>query len=64
MKHELLNKTIHEVASDLKSKKVSSVELTRAAMDHLEEVEPKVQSFITITRDEALRQAAVLSPKN
>jgi aspartyl-tRNA(Asn)/glutamyl-tRNA(Gln) amidotransferase subunit A len=58
MKHELLNKTIHEVAADLKAKKISSVELTKAAMDHLEEVEPKVQSFITITRDEALRHAA------
>ena len=58
MKNELLNKTIHEVSADLKSKKISSVELTKAAMDHLEEIEPKVQSFITITRDEALKQAA------
>src|SRR5579859_4147529 len=58
MKHELLSKTIHEVSTDLKAKKVSSVELTKAAMDHLEEIEPKVQSFITITREGALKQAA------
>ncbi len=58
MKNELLEKTIHEVSADLKAKKVSSVELTKAALDYLEEIEPKVQSFITITRDEALRRAA------
>ena len=58
MKHELLSKTIHEVSAELKAKKVSSAELTKAAMDHLEEIEPKVQSFITITRQEALKQAA------
>ena len=58
MKNELLEKTIHEVSADLKAKKVSSVELTKAQMDHLEQIEPKVQSFITITRDQALKQAA------
>ena len=55
---ELYQKTIHEVSVDLKAKKVSSVELTQNVMDHLERVEPKVQAFITITRDEALKQAA------
>src|SRR5579859_1054916 len=58
MKNEILSKTIHEVSAALKAKKVSSVELTKAALDHLEEIEPKVQSFITITREEALKQAA------
>src|SRR6185369_5684344 len=55
---ELSEKTIHEVSAELKAKKVSSVELTKAVLDHLEKVEPKVQSFITITRQEALQQAA------
>ena len=55
---ELIQKTIHEVSSDLKSKKISSVELTKVVMDHLEKVEPKVQSFITVTREGALKQAA------
>ncbi len=58
MKNELLEKTIHEVSADLKAKKVSSVELTEATMDHLESIEPKVQAFITVTREEALEQAA------
>ena len=47
---DLIQKTIHEVSAHLKAKKVSSVELTKAVMDHLEKVEPKVQSFITVTR--------------
>ncbi len=55
---DLIQKTIHEVSADLKAKKVSSVELTKAVMDHLEKVEPKVQSFITVTREGALKQAA------
>ncbi|HTA77602.1 MAG TPA: Asp-tRNA(Asn)/Glu-tRNA(Gln) amidotransferase subunit GatA [bacterium] len=55
---ELFQKTIHEIAADLKAKKVSSVELTKATMAHLKAVEPKVQSFITITEEVALAQAA------
>src|SRR5260221_1647802 len=55
---ELHQKTIHEVSADLKAKKLSSIELTKAVMDHLEKVEPKVQAFITITREEALKQSA------
>ncbi len=55
---ELHQKTIHEVAADLKAKKLSSVELTKTVMDHLEKVEPLVQSFITVTRGQALAQAA------
>jgi aspartyl-tRNA(Asn)/glutamyl-tRNA(Gln) amidotransferase subunit A len=55
---ELYQKTIHEIAADLKAKKVSSVELTKATMAHLKAVEPKVQSFITVTEELALAQAA------
>jgi aspartyl-tRNA(Asn)/glutamyl-tRNA(Gln) amidotransferase subunit A len=55
---ELYQKTIHEIAADLKAKKVSSVELTKATMAHLKAVEPKVQSFITVTEEIALAQAA------
>ena len=55
---ELYQKTIHEVSADLKAKKVSSVELTKAVFSHLEGVEPKVQAFITLTQDVALAQAA------
>jgi aspartyl-tRNA(Asn)/glutamyl-tRNA(Gln) amidotransferase subunit A len=56
--NEILSKTIHEVSADLKTKKVSSVDLAKTALDYLEQTEPKVQAFITVTRDEALKQAA------
>jgi aspartyl-tRNA(Asn)/glutamyl-tRNA(Gln) amidotransferase subunit A len=55
---ELYQKTIHEIATDLKAKKFSSVELTKATMAHLKAVEPKLQSFITVTEEVALAQAA------
>ncbi len=55
---ELHQKTIHEISADLKAKKLSSVELTKTVLARLEKVEPKVQSFITRTPDEALAQAA------
>ncbi|HVM33292.1 MAG TPA: Asp-tRNA(Asn)/Glu-tRNA(Gln) amidotransferase subunit GatA [bacterium] len=51
-------KTVHEISADLKAKKISSVELTKAVLAHLEKVEPKVQSFITRTPEQALAQAA------
>ncbi len=60
---ELYQKTIHEIAADLKAKKLSSVELTKATMAHLKEVEPKVQSFITVTEEYALAQAAEADKK-
>ena len=55
---ELYSKTLHEISGDLKARKVSSVELTKSVLKHLQEAEPKVQSFITLTPEEALRQAA------
>ncbi len=55
---ELYQKTLHEISADLRAKKISSAELTKAVMGHLEKVEPKIQAFITVTRDEAMKQAA------
>ncbi|HEY5038932.1 MAG TPA: Asp-tRNA(Asn)/Glu-tRNA(Gln) amidotransferase subunit GatA [bacterium] len=55
---DLHQKTLHEISTDLKTKKVSSVELTKVVFAHLKKVEPKVQSFITVTESEALTQAA------
>ncbi len=49
--------TIHEAHELLKSRKISSIELTQAVLDRIEEVEGKVSSFVTITRDLALDQA-------
>jgi len=60
---ELYQKTIHDIAAHLKAKKLSSVELTKATLAHLKAVEPKVQSFITVTEETALAQAAEADKK-
>ncbi|MFC2001818.1 Asp-tRNA(Asn)/Glu-tRNA(Gln) amidotransferase subunit GatA [Chloroflexota bacterium] len=55
MNHNYL--TIHEAHQLLKSKQLSSVELTRNYLERIREVEPKVHAVVTITDDLALKQA-------
>ncbi|MDO8446193.1 MAG: Asp-tRNA(Asn)/Glu-tRNA(Gln) amidotransferase subunit GatA [Deltaproteobacteria bacterium] len=54
---KLYELTIHELHEKLKNKEVSSVEATREVFSRIDAVEDKVRSFVTITRDEALKQA-------
>ncbi|MBU2608107.1 MAG: Asp-tRNA(Asn)/Glu-tRNA(Gln) amidotransferase subunit GatA [Chloroflexi bacterium] len=49
--------TIHEAHKKLASRELSSVELTRAALKRIAEVDPKVRAIVTITDDLALEQA-------
>ena len=49
--------TIHETHRLLKSKQLSSVELTRAYLERIQEAEPEVQALVTVTDDLALKQA-------
>jgi len=49
--------TIHEAHRLLKDKQLTSVELTRAYLERIHQVEPKVRAFVTITDELALRQA-------
>jgi len=49
--------TIHEAYKLLKSKKVSSVELTKAALGRIEKVEGDVKALVTVTGELALKQA-------
>ena len=49
--------TIHEAHNLLKEKKISSVELTRAVLKHLESIDSKVRACIRITGDTALESA-------
>ena len=49
--------TIHEAHRLLKARKLSSVELTRASLERIQQVEPKVHALVTITDEFALRQA-------
>ncbi|ABQ28467.1 Asp-tRNA(Asn)/Glu-tRNA(Gln) amidotransferase subunit GatA [Geotalea uraniireducens] len=54
---ELFELTIHELHDKLKKKEVSSVEATRALLARIDAVEPRVNAFITVTPEEALKNA-------
>ncbi len=50
--------TLLEAAQAVRERRVSSVELTRAALDHMEREDRSIHSFITVLRDYALERAA------
>ncbi|MDD5093710.1 MAG: Asp-tRNA(Asn)/Glu-tRNA(Gln) amidotransferase subunit GatA, partial [Dehalococcoidia bacterium] len=49
--------TIHEAHRLLKSRQISSVELTQAVLNKINQVEDKLHAFVTVTADLALSQA-------
>ena len=49
--------TIHEAHQLLKKRELSSLELTKAVLERIHQVEDKVRSFVTVTEDVALAQA-------
>jgi aspartyl-tRNA(Asn)/glutamyl-tRNA(Gln) amidotransferase subunit A len=49
--------TIHEANKLLKSKQLSSVELTKAYLERIHQIEPKVHALVTVTEKLALEQA-------
>jgi aspartyl-tRNA(Asn)/glutamyl-tRNA(Gln) amidotransferase subunit A len=55
---ELHHKTVAELAAALRSREVSSVELTRACLGRIEAQHVALNAFITITGPDALAQAA------
>ena len=55
--------TIQEAHELLKTKKISSQELTRSVLDRIESVENQVDAFITITRETALAAADAADEK-
>ncbi len=57
MPTNLHNLTIHEARDLLDRQQVSSVELTRAYLDRIQAVDPKVRAYVTITAEHALQQA-------
>lgn len=54
----MLNKTIKELAASLRNKEFSSTELTNFFLKRIKEHDEKLNSFITITEEQALAQAA------
>jgi len=55
---DLLSLTIHEAHDLLKGRQLTSAELTRAYLENIERVEPRIKAFVTVTGDLALQQAA------
>lgn len=51
------NLTIKKSKEGLKSKKFSSLELTKACLEQIKRTEPKLNAFVTVTENEALEQA-------
>ncbi|MFC2033897.1 Asp-tRNA(Asn)/Glu-tRNA(Gln) amidotransferase subunit GatA [Chloroflexota bacterium] len=49
--------TIHQAHELIKSKQVSSVELTRDCLERIKEIEPEVHSLVTVTEELAIKQA-------
>jgi aspartyl-tRNA(Asn)/glutamyl-tRNA(Gln) amidotransferase subunit A len=58
--HEL---TAHELSKQLASKQLSARELATATLARVEAVEPKVDAFLTVTREHALAQAASIDER-
>jgi aspartyl-tRNA(Asn)/glutamyl-tRNA(Gln) amidotransferase subunit A len=54
---ELVAMTISEVAPKIESGEISPVELTEAALAHLDRMQPVLNSFITILHDQAMNEA-------
>ena len=55
---DILDHSIHGLHRKLKAKEVSSVEATRAMLSRIEAVDPQIGSFITVTPEQALADAA------
>ena len=49
--------TVHEAHRRLMSKEISSLELTRACLERIQQVEDRVRAFVTLTPETAIQQA-------
>ena len=59
----LYDYTVHELHEQLKSKKISSVELTGAVYDRIAQVDDQVKAYLTLDKEAALQQAARVDAK-
>ena len=55
--NELLSSTISELAPRIRAGEVSPVELTEAALARAEELQPSLNTFITLLGEQAMAQA-------
>ena len=55
--NQLWQLTLHEAHQRLTRREISSLELTRACLERIHQVEDRVKSFVTVTEEVALEQA-------
>ena len=55
--NQLWQLTLHEAHQRLARREISSLELTRACLERIHQVEDRVKSFVTVTEEVALEQA-------
>lgn len=60
---ELFKQTISQLHKQLTDKQISATELTQSVLNRLEQTEPKVDAYLTVTKDLALVQAATVDKK-
>ena len=60
---KLYDKPAHILHDMLREKKISAVELTKAVLARMEQVEPKVAAYLTLTPEMALEQAQAVDKK-
>ena len=61
--NELLKKSAAEQSKAIKSKEISAVELTQAAFARIDDVEPKIGAFNSLTKDIAIETAKKVDEK-
>ena len=60
---ELFERNAWELSSMLENKEISSVELTEAVFDRIDKVEDKVNAYVTLNKENALKTAAEIDEK-
>lgn len=60
---ELYERSASELSQMLKNKEISSVELTKAVFGRINEVESKVDAYVTVDEENALKTAAEIDAK-
>ncbi len=55
--NEIIKMTATELAAKIKSKELSSVEVTKAFLERIKEVDPKIKAYVSVCEDYALKQA-------
>ena len=60
---ELFNQTAVELSEMLKSKQISSVELTKSVFERIENVEDKIEAYVTLDKESAMKKAEEIDNK-